>query len=406
MYTRTVGLHFPPLDVDQTYHVALARPVKLSSDQSVQIYIISTPPMQSGITAGLNIATTITYPLSSPPFRAGREFGPISNIQWSDLEIVATGNQIKGDPLCAPQNNAGIVADADGTLFNFTAFYSVDEQYGGGRFNSYSRIFGFRKSPKAIEWENIGLIVEPLPYFTYAGDPFVFRDLDDIPCIVYTTVDGTQGFSDWTIIDARIIRSTTKSFNGPWGESHAFFVGLPGNNHDDRANCLRIYPRKDSGDYVMVWQHGERDIVIKGLILPSLTSKFTHEDILTAPILVRNQEEGGGGFVHGSKGYLSTWQIPSINDPTTGQRLYEFDLNNPLDSEAWRVLPGSWGWNRASEPYADGGITADSFSMTYLPATDELHTTMIAYSKTHNRNTIQRSRRKALVFAGEFQRSS
>jgi hypothetical protein len=103
-----------------------------------------------------------------------------------------------------------------------------------------------------------------------------------------------------------------------------------------------------------------------------LNTPLTQEQIKAAPTLTRNQEEGGGGFVRGSKGYLSTWQIPGINDSTSIQRFYEFDLYDPLNPEKWRVVPGSWGWNDGVNPIEDGGATADAWSLFYLPESDTL----------------------------------
>ncbi|MFA6240342.1 MAG: hypothetical protein WC655_05410, partial [Candidatus Hydrogenedentales bacterium] len=368
-HTRGDGPDVPPLDVGQEYRVAL-QPIALQKDENVTVEIVSTKPIKSGVTGGLQLQGR--HPLSEMrnPFRESRSAGPVSRIPWKAPEIIAVGTQEKYDPQCAPQNNSSIIADDDGTLFQFTAYYSVDEQYGGGRGGSYSRIFGFKKRPGADSWEPLGLVVDLHEGMTYSGDPFVFRDLDGVPCVLYTTADGTNGFADWKLIGAYLRRSTTKSFAGPWGDPHPFFENYPREPDDNktggRANCIRIYSREKTRDYVFVWAHGAQDMDIRGVILPNLESTLTHEQIGNAPILVRNQDEGGGGFQCDGKGYLSTWQIPWVNDPTGIQRVYEFDLEDALNPESWRIVPGSLGMNDGTAAIRDGGCTADSWAVSAI----------------------------------------
>ena len=385
MFTRQNGRIFPPLDVAQEYRVALGRPLDLKPGATAALEVLSAGPMASGITAG--VQREGAWPLIGmrEPFRQTRVAGPVSRLAWSAREVICTGNQKTLDPLCAPQNNSGVVADGDGTLFQFTAFYSVDEWYGGGRAGSYARIYGFKKTPGAAAWTGLGLLVDVAPPLTYAGAPFAFRDLDGVPCLIYDTINGTNGYIDWTLMDNRIIRSTTRSFAGPWGPPHAIVEAFPraGNG---RQECVRIYPRRATGDYVMLWQHGEGDISIKGAILPNLRAKLTHEQVSGAPAVARNQGEGGGGFVLGDKGYFSEWQLPNLTDPTGIQRLYEFDLADPLNAEQWRVVPGSWGWNDGTNPVEDGGETADAWALSLVG--DELWATSVAFSVAHGKTSV------------------
>lgn len=385
MFTRSKGGHvYPALDVGQEYRTALDKTITIRPGDSVTIEIVSTEPLVSGVTAGLQFAGSWPLLAMREPFRITKGTGPVSRIAWSDREVVCTGNQKKFDPLCAPQNNSGIVSDPDGSLFQFTAYYSVDEQYGGGRAGSFSRIYGFRKGASDQAWQPLGLIANPVPMkLAYCGDPFAFRDVDGKPCLVYTVADGTNGFIDWKHIGAYIIRSKTDSFSGPWGSPHAIFDGLP----ERRVICLRIYPRPKTNDYVIVWLDGTYDISNKAVIVPNLDITLSHEKITNAVTLTRNQEEGGGGFVRGDKGYLSTWQIPGINDPTSIQRLYEFDLYDPLNPEKWRVVPGSWGWNDGTNPIEDGGATADSWSLSYDARSDRLWATSVVWSKSLEKNS-------------------
>jgi hypothetical protein len=385
--TRPGGPVLPPLDVGQEYRTALANPLALKPGDALTLEVVSAGEMVSGVTAGLQFQGSWQLTELRQPFRAARTAGPVCRVAWSEREVICTGNQIKFDPECAPQNNSGVVADADGTLYQFSSFYSVDEQYGGGRGNSYARLYGFRKRPGAKEWEKLGLLVDPVKTgLTYAGDPFAFRDLDGTPCLAYTTADGTNGFSDWKLIDGRVLRSATRSFAGPWGEPHAFYEKFPRGEADDgRMIGIRIYPRQASRDYLLLWQHGGRDMTVRGAILPDLKATLTHEQIRRAAILARNQEEGGGGFQRDGKGYLSTWQIPWINDPSGLQRLYEFDLADPLNPAAWRVVPGSWGFNDGTHAIEDGGCTADAWSLSMVG--DELWATSVVWSVTHKRNS-------------------
>lgn len=386
-FTRTGGGAQPPLDVGQEYRVAMAKPVALAAGEVVTVEIVSAGPMVSGVTAGLQFQGARPLAGMRQPFRAVRAAGPVSRVPWSAREVVCTGTQKKFDPLCAPQNNSGVVADDDGTLYQFTSYYSVDEQYGGGRDGSYARIFGYKKNPGG-SWEPFGFMIDPTETgLTYAGDPFAFRDLDGTPCLAYTTADGTRGFVDWKLIDGRIMRSTTKSFAGPWQAPHALYEKYPrGPESDGRMIGIRIYPRPATKDYVLLWQHSTRDITVRGAIIPDLNARLTHEEIDRSPVLVRNQEEGGGGFPRGDKGYLSTWQIPSINDPTSLQRLYEFDLADPLNPEKWHVMPDSWGFNDGTNPIEDGGETADAWSMTMIG--DELWTSLVVWSVSEKKNSI------------------
>lgn len=389
-YTKANDHVYPPLDVGQEYRVALSPPLELNAGAVVTVEVASCGQMDSGVVAGLQFQGVWPLAEMRQPFRAARSCGPVSRVDWSAREVVCIGNQIKFDPECAPQNNSGIAADADGTLYQFSAYYSVDEQYGGGRGGSYSRIFGFRKAPGATEWEKMGLLVDPVPAgLTYAGDPFIFRDLDGTPCLAYSTADGTDGFSDWKLIDGRVLRSRTKSFAGPWGEPHALYEKFPrhgGGRHEGRMIGIRIYPRVETKDYVLLWQHGSPDIHVRGVIIPDLNAKLTHEQIQQAAVLARNQEEGGGGFQRDGKGYLSTWQIPCINDTTALQRLYEFDLADPLNPEKWRVVPGSWGFNDGTHPVEDGGCTADSWSLSMVG--DDLWATVVTWSVSNHKNAV------------------
>ena len=389
MYTRIGygGRVFPPLDVGQEYRVALPEPVKLKPGETVSLEVISTEPLVSGVTAGIQTAGTWPLLEMRDPFRVTKSAGPVCRVAWSERELVCMGNQKKYDPLCAPQNNSGVITDSDGSLYQFTAYYSVDEQYGGGRAGAYSRIYGFKKKPGEAEWKPLGLILDPVPAgLTYCGDPFVLRDLKGRPCLVYTTADGTNGFLDYKKLGAWIIRSKTDSFEGPWGEPHPIFKDIV-RSEVGRVNCLRVYPRPKTNDYLIVWLHGSADISYCGVIVPSLDVTLTKKQVENAVTLTRNQEEGGGGFVRGDKGYLTTWQIPSINDSTSVQRLYEFDLNDPLNPEKWVVVPGSWGWNDGTNPLEDGGATADSWALSYLPESDTLWASAEVWSTSLHKNS-------------------
>lgn len=395
-HTRGDRPGIPPLDVGQEFRAAIP-PVTLKEGEEVRVEIVSAESLVSGVTAGLQLQGRHALAEMRNPFRESRTAGPVSRIPWEPPEIIAAGNQQKFDPQCAPQNNSSIVSDADGTLFQFTAYYSVDEQYGGGRGGSYSRIFGFRKAPGSDRWEQLGLIVDLHKEQTYSGDPFAFRDLNGTPCLVYTVADGTNGFADWKRLGAFLRRSTTNSFAGPWGEPHAFFENYPREPDDNktggRANCIRIYSREKTRDYVFVWTHGAQDMDIRGVILPDLNATLTHEQIGSAPVLVRNQDEGGGGFQFGEKGYLSTWQIPWVNDPTGIQRVYEFDLADALNPEAWRIVPGSLGMNDGSTAYRDGGCTADSWAVSLVG--NELWATSCEWSVSDKKNYLLARRASA-----------
>jgi hypothetical protein len=393
LYTRQNRKGTIPLDIAFRYHVALNPPYNCKKGDEIQIVVQSCGHIDSGIMGGLQFQGKYNLSDFSAPFRETRGAGPISRIAWGPAEKIVTGNQIQFDPLCAPQNNSGIISDNDGTLFQITAYYSVDEQYGGGRKGSISRLYSFRKKQKENDdtaWELLGCLVDPRPLnLMYAGDPFVFRDFDDTPCVAFTTADGTDGFSDVQTVGGMLLRSQTKSFAGPWDPPKILFEKYPlGNEKEGRVICLRIFPRKSTKDYVVIWQYGLRDISIHALIRTSLDVPLTHNNINSAPMLVRNQEEGGGGFIRGNKGYISTWQIPSINDPTGLQRVYEFDLEDPLNPEKWHPLPESWGWNAVSDPWQDGGETADAWSLNLDPITDRLYCTSVEYSYTLQKNSI------------------
>ncbi|MDO4586109.1 MAG: hypothetical protein Q4C95_02310 [Planctomycetia bacterium] len=380
---------FPPLDVALEYREAI-QPVSLEPGDRVSVEIVSTAPLQSGIVAGIQLQGRYKLTEMRNPIRDARTNGPVCLIPWEAPEIIAVGTQKKFDPLCAPQNNSSIINDEDGTLYQFTAYYSVDEQYGGGRGGSFSRIYGYRKRPGAKSWEEIGLVVDLMKDKTYSGDPFVFRDLKGTPCLVYTTCDGTNGFQDWKRIDAWLIRSTTDSFEGPWGKPTPLLLDYPREPDDNktggRANCIRIYTRQATNDYVFVWNHGAQDMDIRVIILPTLDVPVSHEQINQGTIVVKNQEEGGGGFQYGSKGYYSTWQIPWLNDPNGVQRLYEFDLADADNPEAWRVVPGSLGFNDGTNPLIDGGCTADAWAVSVI--NDELWATSCQWSVTNGKNYL------------------
>lgn len=388
-YTQTGGKAQPPLDIGQEYRRSI-EPIDLKTGESVVIEIVSAPPMRSGVTCGLQIQGTVRLNEMRNPFRETRLAGPVSRLAWSAPELLAIGNHIAFDPECAPQNNSSIIADQDGTLYQFTAYYSVDEQYGGGRKDSTSRIYGFYKKPQEKSWKRLGLIVDVPAGKTYAGDPFVFYDLDDTPCMAYTTCDGTMGFIDWKLGDLYVMRSKTGSFAGPWGEPHALFQAYPrepdDNKNGGRANCARIYTRKKTRDYLLVWNHGVLDMHIRGLVVPNLETTLSHREIGDAPILIHNQEEGGGGFQFGNKGYYSTWQIPGVNDPTGIQRVYEVDLEDPLNPESWRIVPGSLGFNDGSAPDRDGGCTADAWAVSKIG--DELWATACEWSVSNKKNYL------------------
>jgi hypothetical protein len=386
MYTRQNGRTFPPLDVAQAYCAALAKPVSLQADDELTLEVVSAEKMTSGVVAALQFQGRWPLVEMREPFRQTQAAGPVCRVAWSDCEVICTGNQKKFDPQCAPQNNSVIVSDADGTLFQFTAFYSVDEQYGGGRGGSYARTYGYRKKPGARKWEFLGLVLDLPPGITYTADPYAFRDLDDTPCLILGVADGTSGFADWKFSWGYLLRSTTKSFAGPWGKPHFLWQRFPRGNGDGRMICARILPRKKTRDYVLCWQQGEPDITVRAAILPNVTTGLTHEQIRKAPVLIRNQDEGSGGFVHADKGYLGGWQIPSINDVTAIQRLYEFDLQDPLNPERWRVVPGSWGFNDGTNPIEDGGATADCWSLSLVA--DELWATPMVWSVSNRKNSV------------------
>lgn len=381
---------FPPADVAREHRAAI-EPIALSKGTNVKIVVDSCGPKQkSGVTAGLQFQGRHELASLRNPFRECRTNGPICSIPWSEPEVVATGTQIKFDPTCAPQNNSSVIADKDGTLYIFCAYYSVDEQYGGGRGDSYSRIYGYKKAPNADKWEALGLIVDLLEGGTYSGDPFVFRDLDGTPCLLFTSCDGTHGFADWQKEGNYILKSKTDSFAGPWSEPRALWADYPREPDDNktggRANCVRIYPREKTQDYLVVWNHGAQDMDIRGLVLKTLDEEVPHEAVGSAPLFVKNQEEGGGGFTYGDKGYYSTWQIPWLNDPNGQQRLYEVDLNDPTNPESWRAVPGSIGFNSGFDTRRDGGCTADAWAISV--ANGRLWATSCEYSVTENKNRL------------------
>ncbi len=161
---------------------------------------------------------------------------------------------------------------------------------------------------------------------------------------------------------------------------------LPGRQHHDRAIYWRLLPRAD-GSWLALWNHGEQDLAWRGLILPDLEHELDHAAVLTAPELARNQEEGGGGFVSDGAAFLSTWQIPSINDPSAVQRLYRVDLARPLDPAGWRIVPGSLGWTDPGDPRQDGGPTADAWNLS-LPRPDTLWATAMVWSESQRRNRV------------------
>ncbi|MBR5626540.1 MAG: hypothetical protein IKW74_02835 [Thermoguttaceae bacterium] len=380
----------PSLDVAREYRQGINPPIAIKKGETVQLEIVSAPAMKSGVTGGLQFQGKHLLASMRNPFRDCRTNGPVCRIPWSKPEIIAVGNQKKFDPLCAPQNNSSVIDDKDGTLYQFTAYYSVDEQYGGGRDGSYSRIYGYKKMPGSDHWEPMGLIVDLQEGSTYSGDPFVFRDLDGRPSLVFTVCDGTRGFIDWGKGGNMIMQSTTDSFAGPWGEPTYLWRDYPREPDDNktggRANCLRIYPRVKTGDYLVVWNHGAQDKDIRGIVVPDLKTEITHEQVNTGQLFSVNEEEGGGGCTVGDKGYYSTWQIPGLNDPNGVQRLYEIDLTGPITPESWRVVPGSLGCNDGANPTIDGGCTADAWAFSVIG--NEIWATACEYSKTENLNYL------------------
>ena len=392
-HTRPYGFDpqtFPPLDVAREFRRAVA-PIALRKGDVVRAAIDSCGDgVASGVTCGLQFQGRKPLELARAPFRECRTNGPVCSIPWSEPEIVAVGTHKQFDPMCAPQNNSSVIADKDGTVYIFCAYYSVDEQYGGGRSGSYSRIYGYKKAPNADKWESMGLIVDLLEGGTYSGDPFVFRDLEGRPNLLFTSCDGTNGFIDWQKEGNYIIRSKTDSFAGPWGEPKPLWEAYPREPDDNktggRANCLRIYPRAKTRDYLVVWNHGAQDMDIRGLVVPNLDDVISHDAIGSAPVFVKNQEEGGGGFTYGDKGYYSTWQIPWLNDPNGLQRMYEVNLNDPLNPESWRATPGSIGFNSGANPKRDGGTTADAWAIS--AAAGKLWATSCEYSASENKNYL------------------
>ncbi|MDO5552633.1 MAG: hypothetical protein Q4G68_02615 [Planctomycetia bacterium] len=381
---------FPPYDIARVWCHALDDPITLQKGESVQLVVKATGTMRSGLSGALQIQGEHKLADMERPFRDCRTNGPVCRIPWEKSQTIAVGTQKKFDPLCAPQNNSSVIADDDGTLWQFTAYYSVDEQYGGGRGGSYSRIFAYKKSPHSEVWELHGLVADVLDGSTYSGDPFVFRDLSGTPCLVFTTCDGTDGFADWQFNDTRLMRSKTKSFAGPWNEPTMLFEKYPREPDDNktggRANCVRIYSRPKTNDYVFCWNHGTGNMDIRAIIIPDLDTLITHEQINNGSIVAENQEEGGGGFQCGDKGYYSTWQIPWLNDPNGQQRLYEFDLADATNPEAWHVVPGSFGFNDGTDATRDGGCTADAWAISAVR--DELWASACEYSVTENKNYL------------------
>ncbi|MBQ6618773.1 MAG: hypothetical protein IJH68_01340 [Thermoguttaceae bacterium] len=381
---------YPPLDVAREFRRALAEPRNLREGDVVELVVVSSGEMTSGVAAGLQFQGV--HPLASMrnPFRDCRTCGPVCQIPWSKTEILAVGTGKKFDPQCAPQNNSSVIDDPDGTLYQFTAYYSVDEQYGGGRDGSYSRIFGFKKVPGAETWEPMGLIVDLFEGMTYSGDPFVFRDLDGRPSMYVCACDGTSGFIDWQKESALLIQSETDSFAGPWGEPTYIWKDYPrepdDNKNGGRANCLRIFPRPETHDYVIVWNHGARDMDLRYIITDDLKREISHRAVGDAEKVSINHEEGGGGFTLDGKGYLSTWQIPGLNDPSGVQRLYEFDLAEPFGPESVRVIPGSVGYNDGTDPKRDGGCTADAWAVSV--AGGRLWATSCEYSASEDKNYL------------------
>lgn len=380
----------PPLDVGREYRRAVG-PIALRQGDVVAVAIESCgPEIASGVTAGLQFQGRRPLAEMRNPFRECRTNGPVCSIPWSEPECVAVGTQEKFDPRCAPQNNSSVIADRDGTLYIFCAYYSVDEQYGGGRGGSYSRIVGFKKAPDAEQWEDIGIVVDLMEGATYSGDPFVFRDLEGRPCLLFCFCDGTNGFADWKLGGNYVLRSETDSFSGPWSDPIPLWSNYPREPDDNktggRANCVRIFPRQETQDYLVVWNHGAQDMDVRGVVVKNFDEEITHEQLGDAMLFSKNQEEGGGGFTYGNKGYYSTWQIPWRNDPNGLQRLYEVDLTEPLTPASWRVVPGSIGFNDGSNPKRDGGTTADAWAISV--ANDRVWATSCEYSATEKKNYL------------------
>ena len=385
---------FPPLDIAREFRRALSHPQTIREGDIVELTVISSGEMSSGVTAGLQFQGVHSLAEMRNPFRDCRTSGPVCRIPWSEPEVLDVGTGVRFDPRCAPQNNSSVIDDPDGTLYQFTAFYSVDEQYGGGREGSYSRIFGYKKAPSAEKWEPLGLVVDLFEGMTYSGDPYVFRDLEGRPSMYVCACDGTNGFLDWQKMSALLIQSETDSFAGPWGKPTYIWKDYPrvpdGSKSGVRANCLRIFPRPETNDYMIVWNHGADDMdVLRYMIVDDLKKEISHAEVGDGEVVSINQEEGGGGFTFEGKGYLSNWQIPFLNDPSGVQRLYEFDLTGANDSyapENVRVVPGSIGFNDGSDPKRDGGCTADAWAISV--AGGRLWATSCEYSATENKNYL------------------
>ncbi len=380
------GRSAEPFDVAREWRQRLSPAVHLTSGQRVIMSVVSAPLDAPALAGVVQFAGQVDAGTLRAPWRETRMAGPVCSIPWSVAEEVCRGSERGGDARCSPQNNSGVVSDPDCTLWQFTAFYSEDEQFGGGRAGSISRIAAFRRADDGT-WSDQGIVADPVPWgLTYAGDPFAFHDRDGTPCLASSVVDGSHGFSDWSHIGLVILRSRSTSFAGPWDPPHFLLRGLPGHGHDDRAICWRLLPRPD-GSWLTCWNHGERDITWRALVLPDLRHEQPHHAVMGATIMARNQEEGGGGFADGGTAFLSSWQIPGINDPTGVQRLYAVDLVAPLEPGSWRIVPGSVGWTDPTDPRQDGGPTADAWNLS-LPRSGELWATAVMWSASEQRNRI------------------
>ncbi|MBQ3454388.1 MAG: hypothetical protein IJG25_05920, partial [Thermoguttaceae bacterium] len=80
---------YPPLDVAREFRRALAEPRTIREGDVVELVVVSSGEMASGVAAGLQFQGV--HPLFSMrnPFRDCRTCGPVCQIPWSKTEILA-----------------------------------------------------------------------------------------------------------------------------------------------------------------------------------------------------------------------------------------------------------------------------------------------------------------------------
>jgi len=380
----------------------LAAPLASGEILTVVITAGTLPP-------GTSLRATVYEVLPTKPFDGNLDFmlpsrfdAPISNDNFPSMPTkIAVGNEMPFDARSHVQNNSNIIRNPyNGRLIAVPAFFTVDEQK-TGQSGLKSRLYLYQSKPYGagntldaqgnpiVDWEEAGVLVDLDPNSTdqtqYVGDAHLSYDAEGNVICIFNTVNGINDVTTRTGLSVKWIKLDKAT--GVWSKP-ATLYHFEYNQTSEWVYCPRLVYDAVARKYLLVlnvWNSADNRH-FRALRLDSLQTALTAADIRSAPVIIMNNEEGGGMWKVGTDVFISTWQVPSNNTPTTRQTIYKAPLAEAHLPGAWKPFAHSGARNEPNNIFQDGGFTADACNFWVEESARKIYRTCVGWGNNRTRN--------------------